>query len=60
MGGRIEATAADGGKEGKSHDDDEASSLVTLLRSWAKAGVESKEFSEPESIPAEPAGLSPC
>jgi len=35
---------------------------LELDRSCAKAGVESREFSEPDKIPAEPAvpGLSPC
>ena len=56
----------DVGKEAESHELELArASLPTRLeleRSWAKAGVESREFSEPDKIPAEPAvpGLSPC
>merc|ERR1712242_12420 len=56
----------DVGKVAESHELELANaSLPTRLeleRSCAKAGVESREFSEPDKIPAEPAvpGLSPC
>ena len=64
----------DDGKEAESHELELAKASLPrvrlelprvrleLERSCAKAGVESREFSEPDRIPAEPAvpGLSPC
>ena len=64
----VEVAEEDEGKEAVSHELELAkASLPTRLelersRLCAKAGVESREFSEPDKIPAEPAvpGLSPC
>ena len=64
----VEVAEEDEGKEAGSHELELAkASLPTRLelersRLCAKAGVESREFSEPDKIPAEPAvpGLSPC
>lgn len=64
----VEVAEEDEGKEAASHELELAkASLPTRLelersRLCAKAGVESREFSEPDKIPAEPAvpGLSPC
>lgn len=64
----VEVAEEDEDKEAASHELELAkASLPTRLelersRLCAKAGVESREFSEPDKIPAEPAvpGLSPC
>ena len=56
----------DEGKVAESHELELANASLPIRleldRSCAKAGVESREFSEPDKIPAEPAvpGLSPC
>ena len=62
----VEAVEEDEGKVAESHELELANASLPIRleldRSCAKAGVESREFSEPDKIPAEPAvpGLSPC